>query len=463
MRLRPWLSREQVEAVHRGALRILAECGVKVEHEGVRARLEAVGGQQTSLNDRVRFAPSLVERLIAEAPRSPMPEGPPKLGLMCNVYQSLYMDPATRISRSFTEADLGAYFALARVVPGGAAAGLLGVPFVPDNVPQTHLALAERLYAWKYGARPHGSVHLTWGCQAVVEMCQCHAAMSGMAFEDVFSAVGYLVSPLRLARAECEQLLWFDERGLRMGIGHIPSVGCTAPVTLGGTLALVLAERLFLFILSKAFTQEAVFSVAGTTCAVDMRTAAPCFGRAPVYRVSAAFADIARFYGCGCGSQAALTDAKTPSYEAGAQKAMAALAGALATGYGSLEGGLLSADEMCSPVQLVLDAELTEVLRETVAEPELDETDADEVTTVGPGGCFIGTETTAARHRELLRSPLTWSGQTLVGWSRTGSRNDVDRAREVALELMAANPAVSHISEEEELALWDIIIRTRPR
>lgn len=37
------LNRSQVETLHHSALRVLAETGVRVEHEGMRRRLEALG------------------------------------------------------------------------------------------------------------------------------------------------------------------------------------------------------------------------------------------------------------------------------------------------------------------------------------------------------------------------------------------------------------------------------------
>ncbi len=43
MRLRPCLSVAQVELIHRNALRVLAEIGVRVEHAALRERLASSG------------------------------------------------------------------------------------------------------------------------------------------------------------------------------------------------------------------------------------------------------------------------------------------------------------------------------------------------------------------------------------------------------------------------------------
>jgi hypothetical protein len=47
MRLLVFFSSEEVGTTHRNSLRVLAETGVLVEHEGMLGRLEALGGQWT--------------------------------------------------------------------------------------------------------------------------------------------------------------------------------------------------------------------------------------------------------------------------------------------------------------------------------------------------------------------------------------------------------------------------------
>jgi trimethylamine:corrinoid methyltransferase-like protein len=179
--------------------------------------------------------------------------------------------------------------------------------------------------------------------------------MTGKRLEDVVVAVGYMISPLRLARQECEQLLFFSERGLRMSIGHLPSQGKSAPITLAGSITLALAEQIFLFLLQRAFREDAVFAIGGDVMTMDMRKAASCYGRPEQQRINVAFADLARFYGCLCYGHTGLSDAKLPSFEAGVQKSVGALITALAVGRGTIEAGLLSTDEICSPIQMILD------------------------------------------------------------------------------------------------------------
>jgi trimethylamine--corrinoid protein Co-methyltransferase len=457
MRLRRVLSRSQVEAIHRNALRVLAEVGVKVEHPELRKRLVALCGRCEPGADVVCFPADAVERLIWDAPKRPKRDEPATVGAHAGVYQSQYLDAATGELRPFDEALLARYLAFAHSRATVKSVGMLGVPFIPEGIPAPYIPLAEKLFAWKYGARPDGTVQFTGLCEPLLEVFACHAAASGAKLEQVFAATGYLISPLRLARHECEQLLFFAARGLHMGIGHLPIQGVTAPVTLGGSIVLSLAEQVFLFLLMETLWGDATFAVGGTVATADMRTGFSCYGRPEMQRINVAFADIARFYGCSCWGHTGPTDARAPSCEAGAQKAIAALITALATGHGSISAGLLAVDEICSPVQMVLDDELTANLQALLAGMELHEADYafDEILAVGPGGSFLGTDFTAERYRRELHQPQVWTAGRLA----SGSRIDIDHAREIAVEFERSFVPMPRISPEEEKDLRRIIGR----
>jgi trimethylamine---corrinoid protein Co-methyltransferase len=462
MRLNRVLTDSQVATIHRNALRVLAEVGVKVEHPAIRAWLAEIGGTLQADSDIVRFAPNVIERHIADAHKSPMPETAPTIAAHTGIYQSVYLNPDSGAYEPFDETRLAAYIALARSYAQMGDVWLLGAPFIPDATPATHLPLVERLYAWKYGALPSGSVHFTSLCAPLLEMCAIHADAIGQPLARAFNAVGYLISPLKLGRPECEQLLYFAERGLHMSIGHLPSQGGTAPITLAGSITLALAEQIFLYLLQRARWQDATFSVAGSVSTMDMRLGVSCYGRAEQQRINVAFADIARFYGCACSGHTGLSDAKAPSTEAGAQKATGALMTALATGYGSIEAGLLGMDEICSPVQMALDMDIVDSLRMLLADVSVDDVECafDEISAVGIGGHHLGTDFTVQRHR-ALHQPATWAYQLFSGWDASKRRTDVDMARDRVHERTQRYPAQNLISEDEERNLQNVIKNVR--
>ena len=223
-----------------------------VEHAEIRNRLQAIGGHVDAASERVKFPRNVVEDQIAAAPKSARRDGQPEVTLGCSVYQCLYVDPNDDRLKPFDEDSLARYYALAESLPEVDNGNLLGLPYVPEGMTARQLPLAERFYAWKYGANPSGSIQLTEMCQPILEMLEIHASFQGKTAKDIFNAGGFIVSPLRLARPECEQIVFFAERGLHMWVGHLPTQGGTAPVTLAGTLVLALAEQLFIFLLDRA-------------------------------------------------------------------------------------------------------------------------------------------------------------------------------------------------------------------
>ena len=461
MILSSFLNRSQVEQIHGSALRVLEEVGVVVEHPEIRLRLQALGAVVDAESEKVRFPRKLVEDQIAGAPKREPREGMPKVTVGCSVYQCLYVDPETDQLASFDEDKLARYFALSQSLSGVDHNNLLGLPYVPEGMSAGQLPLAERLYAWKYGAHPSGSIQLTSMCEPILEMLEIHASYMGKQAKDIFNAGGFMVSPLRLARPECEQIVFYAERGLRMWVGHLPSQGGTAPVTLAGTLVLALAEQLFIFLLDRALWGDVPLCLGGMASTIDMRAGVSCYGRPDRQRVNLAFADLAAFYGCGCWGHTGTTDAHTPSYEAGLQKTLGVLVTAIATGQASVEAGLLGIDEICSPVQLVLDCELGLALRRLFGEAVVSDEEMafDEIASVGSDGNHMGTEFTVEHFRDSLYQPMTWSNQLTPAWLSTGRVNDVDKARGRVADLMRGLEPHSHISDEEERALRAVISR----
>jgi len=461
MRLTPFLTPAQVQHIHRTALRVLDEVGVKVEHDQVRHLLTAVGGR-TAGADVVRFAPKDVEHALSLSPRRPA-ESPqtPHIRGSVGVYECRYLDPASNRPIPFTEDLFARYIALAKSLPNVARVHAIGIPFRDPAIPAACMPLAEKLYAWKYGIEQDGSVIDSRLCQPLLDLFAVHAAYAGRRVEEVFKAVGYMLSPLRLARFECEQLLFFRRHRLRMWIGHMPIQGATAPVSFAGATVLALAEQLFLYLLTRALWGEATLSLDACVPVLDMRSLAACYGRPEEQRINAAFACLADFYGCQVSGHTGGTDAKVPSVQAGAQKVLGPLFTALATGHGQVSVGMLSMDELCSPVQMVLDDDIVRALNLLLSNAGLDEVDCafEEIRSAGHGGDHVGTDYTARRFRECLLQPRTWSSGLLNQWTRAGATTDIDTARQIVADFNSNFQPSYFMSAAEERDLRQVIRR----
>jgi trimethylamine--corrinoid protein Co-methyltransferase len=431
------MSPADVDLIHYSALRVLDQVGMEIQN---RRLLEVLGDFGLSVDfetQRARFPPGLVERFIAEADKHVWESAKPRVSAAAGVYHGLYHDPFSGELVPWTEQALAFYFALARHLPHVNGASMLGCRL---PVPGPLEPLYERYYCWKYGAEEGGSIYMDEICPYLLELYQILAEERGLPLEQVFHATVYLVPALKLGRHESYQLAYFWERGLRVGIGGgMGAMGATAPVTLAGAVVLNLAEQLALRILNWALYNEKRLHLSSAISVMDMRTGARPYGAPEMALTNLMTAQLARHYGASFSGQAGLSDAKLPSVEAGAQKALTTLPTLVAGGSVWLDAGLLSIDEVFSPIQMVLDNEFLSALRRFTYEFEISEEaiGLETILEVGPGGHYLDSEHTLRYFRDEHWRPTIWSRQMLNPWLDGGQRLDVTIARDLALDVQS--------------------------
>ena len=431
------MSPQEMTLIHQGALRILDEMGMEVQNQRLLQALAGVGAQVDGQAQRARFPPPLVERFVADAARTHWESVTPRVSGGAGVYHGLYHDPSSDRLVPWSEQALVSCFGLARHLDHVAGAHMLGCRL---PVPGALEVLYERYYCWKYGASESGSIHRDELCPYLLEIYQARADDLGLPLEQVFRGTVYLVPPLKLGRHEAYQVAYFGEHGLRVRIGGgMGTMGATAPVTLAGAVTLNLAEQLALRILEWALHGEKRLHLSAGLSMMDMRTAIRPYGRPEMAIANLMTAQLARHYGASFGGQAGLSDAKLPSVEAGAQKALSAVPTLLAGGSVWLDAGLLSIDEVCSPVQMILDDEFMGALQRFTHQYEISEQaiGLGTILQAGPGGHFLDKPHTARHFRDEYWDPGIWSRQMLMSWLEGDRRLDVDLAREKALQFQS--------------------------
>jgi len=452
----------EVTAIHKGALRILVEMGMEIQNEKLLAACESAGYTVNYTQQRVRFTAAAVEHFIAEAEKYDWEHLLPSVSATAGVYHGLYHDPETGKLLPWTEERLAFYFALANALPNVSGCSMLGSRL---PVPALLEPLYERYYCWKYGAEEGGSIDLDEVCPHLLELYQRVACHRGVPLNQVFRANVYLVPPMKLGRHEAYQVAYFWERGLRVGIGDMYAMGASAPVTVAGAVTLNLAEQLALCMLNSALYNIKRLHLGSSLSPLDMRTLIYPFGRPESVAANLMTAQLARFYGAAYFGHGGLTTAKLPSPEAGFQKAYTAIPILLAGGSFWMDAGLLSVDQVYSPVQMILDDEFLGALKHLCTDFEIsDETLAlDTILAVGPGGHYIDQPHTARHFRGEQWQPQLWSRTMLAPWLEAGGKLDVDLARERALNLYRQklpDPCISSAFEEDVL---DVIARARQR
>jgi trimethylamine--corrinoid protein Co-methyltransferase len=454
------LSVEEIELIHRNALRILVEMGMEVQNRQLLEDLAAFGLLVDYDQERVRFPVKVVERFIEEADKYDWVAHKPTVTATAGLYHGLYHDPETGELLPWTEERMVNYFALGRYLEHVDGVSMLGCRL---PVPAPLEPLYERYYCWVHGAREGSSIYLDEACPYIYDLYQIRADSEGLPIEDVFDGTVYLVPAMKLGRHEAYQVQYFRERGLRVGIGDMYAMGGSAPITLAGAITLNWAEHLALQIINLAWFGVRTFHLGSSISAMDIKTMIYPFGRPEMTIANVMSAQIARHFGASFSGHAGLTDSKLPSVESGAQKAMTAGITLLAGGSVWIDAGLLAMDEVYSPIQMILDNELLSALKHFTTEFEISDESIglETIFEAGPGGGYLDKVHTVQYMRKERWHPEIWSRQMLQPWLAGGSKLDVDLAREIALDVKAKAVEYHGLDDSVERDILALIEKAR--
>lgn len=451
------LSDDQVKSIHHSALRILGEMGMEIQNAMLLERLAQVGFPVNLSQQRVFFPETALENYLAQAQKHDWENHVPSVDASAGVYHGRYHDPFSGKLIPWDEDNLALYFALARSLEHVGHAQMLGCRL---PVPGPLEPLYERYYCWKYSAQEGSSIYLDEICPYLLELYQLKAAESGNPVAEVFRGTVYLVPAMKLGRHEAHQVAYFLEQGLRVRIGgSMLTMGADAPVTLSGAVTLNLAEQLALRLVNWALWGDTSFHLGASLAGLDMRTTIRPFGRPEMAIANLMMAQMARFYGASFSGHSGLSDAKLPSVEAGAQKAISAVATLLAGGSFWMDAGLLSIDEVCSPIQLVLDNEFLSALKRFTHRFDVDDEaiGLDLILEAGPGGQYLDKMHTARRFRSEHWNPSIWSRQMLQPWLEGEQKIDADFARDVIAKVQQEPYRDSQISDSFESGMHALL------
>jgi trimethylamine--corrinoid protein Co-methyltransferase len=450
------LTEIELDLIHSSAMHILQEVGMQIQNEQLLNRLSGFGLPVDLHHEKVYFPKAVVDRWLEASDKYDWNSHTPTISSQAGVYHGKFLDPRTGQLLPWDEAKLVYYFKLARRLPNISSAQMLGCRL---PCPPKLEALYERFYCWKYGAVPGSSIYEDEICPYLLELYELRASQLGVPLKEIFDGTVYLQPPLKLGRHEAYQVEWFLEHGLRVGIGDMYAMGASAPVTLAGAVTLNLAEQFALSIVNWALFGDKHFHLHASIAPMDMRTMVHAFGRPEMAVANVMTVQLARHYQATFGGHAALTDAKLPSPESGAQKAMTGAVTLLAGGSLWVDAGLLSMDEIYSPVQLILDNELVSALKRFVVDFEISEASIglETILEAGPGHQYLDKDHTVQYYRNEHWQPKMWTRTMLAPWLEEGSKLDIDRARDFALSVWEEEPEPPQLSEKHEKELLSLI------
>lgn len=458
------ISDDQVEDIHQASLKLLAETGIDVLHDGAREVMRKAGAEVKEGEARVRFDPDLIADAIASAPsefelHARNPAHSVLMGGDNVVFNMMASAPncsdTDRGRRTGNQADFRNFLRLAQMHNVLHVTG--GYPVEPVDV---HASIRHLDCIYDYITLTDKAYCIySLGADRVADAIEMTRIANGLTAEQMrdrpcmFSIIN-TNSPLQLDIPMMQGVMALSEMGQPVVITPFTLAGAMAPVTIAGALVLQNAEALAAISLSQMVRPGAPVMYGGFTSNVDMKSGAPAFGTPEYMKAQHIGGQLARRYGIPYRSSnvcAANTVDAQAAYESVFSLWGAINGGAnmLMHGAGWLEGGLC-----CSYEKVILDIDMLQMVSEfllpTSTEP--DELALEAINDVGPAGHFFGTAHTQARYRDAFYSPVLSDWRNYETWAEAGSPTAIERANAVwKTRLAAYEPPPLDAAIREEL------------
>lgn len=454
-------SADEIEHIHRAALKILSDIGIRVLSEEAQALLTGAG-MASSGDDVIRFDPDLVTDLLAKAPAEvtlrgrgagrEVTIGGRNVGVCTTGGTPNFSD----IRRGRRPGTLAALDDLCRVAQRFDVIHMIG-PFVeaqdiPPNI--RHFAMTKSVLTLTDKV-PFVFFRGTEAVADAYEMLRIAHGLTEEEFRD--TPVSYSVansnSPLQLDILMCRGIIDAANAGQLMVLTPFTLAGAMAPVTLPGALAQQHAEAMAGIALSQIVRPGAPVCYGSFTSNVDMKSGAPAFGTPEYVKSAFASGQLARRLGLPLRSSG-VTASNAPDAQAAYETQMSlwgALMGGtnlLLHGAGWLEGGLTASAE-----KFIIDIEMLQMFAELFKPVEVSEATLglDAIADVGHGGHFFGTQHTLDRFETAFYSPLLSDWSNFETYAERGSADATERAHRIFYESVEAHepPPMDEARREE--------------
>ena len=449
------LTREQVQAVHEGAMRVLEEIGIEFLNEEARRVLKAAGCETSPGSTNVRMDRALVMEKVALAPsrftitpRNPEREVP--VGGRHMAFLSVASPPnCSDLDRGRRAGDRASYRDFLELTQYFNCIHMVGgYPVEPLDL---HASVRHLDCLYDMLTLTDKVVHAYSLGSARVEDAMEMVRIAGGLSHDEFDAAPRMYtninssSPLKHDWPMLDGAMRLARRGQPTIVTPFTLAGAMAPVTLAGAVTQFVAEGLSAIVLLQCVKPGVPCAIGSFTSNVDMRSGAPAFGTPEYIRATQISGQMARFYGLPLRSSNACA-ANCPDAQAAWESAFSLWA-AVASGTnvvyhaaGWLEGGLCASYE-----KFVMDCEtLQQIIAYLQPVPASEEDIAvDAIREVGSAGHFFGCRAHPGPLRERVLRPLSLrleqlrelGGTRLGGHRAAGERHleeDSRRARSAA-------------------------------
>lgn len=406
------LTDSDIEPLADGVFAVLEEVGILCQNEELLQALEEMGAQVDSAAERVLFPRRMVADFVEGLRRenaqnkSVRPRfgaiGMPGLGTQ--VAQFFY-DYPRRERRSGNTKDFITLIKLGDMLQSDSGVGhsLLSTD-VPPLVEPIEAAMLLAEYARKPGPA------FAWNVKPI-DYLQEMGEILGIPNWYTLGAI-CIAHPLRFDRDVADRLVLIARSGSTIGLTAMPVAGASTPVTVEGFVAVSSAEHLATWMAGRAINPDVALGGSMWAGSIDIRTGHVSYSAFDAMYYAFVSVEFLRRW---CGVQVRVgggeyCDAKLPGLYAALEKAYKAMTIAAFTGeHPPVGSGMLDEGKIISPVQLLLEREITEALHHfaRTVEPNKDNIGLSTIREVGLGfnSSYLETQHTLRRYRSCLWIP----------------------------------------------------------
>ena len=464
-----FLSPDEQESVHEASLSVLSTAGVCVHSGRARKILKSAGAVVEESEKIVKITTDMVDEALRTAPKAFVlgARNPGRDFRMPSRYSGYVLDSGgifiidfnTGERRNFVEKDM---HELNRVFDQFKLAAILWPPTVND-FPTHSASLREDIASFM-----SSSLHIQSELHHPGEvpfMIEALAAITGS--EDavrerkLYSVVYCPLAPLTHEEYMCDAFLDLIQWEVPICVLPMPCAGSTGPASIYSNIVQSNAEALsslVLFQMARPGTPIIFGDASGST---HFQNGAFLEGSPEMVLQTAARGEMARYYGLPNEQAGCLTEAKVPGNQAVMEKVITTLPLVLGgTDLVQGPGALETSNTLCLE-QVVVDEEIALMckrLRDGIdlsAEKDLQE----DIKRVGPGGHFLGEESTlaACRSDEFLEPRLV-DRNSYEEWKNLGSPDVYTKARERVEEILSS-PQTDPLPDAVIGKLEEIMVR----
>lgn len=444
------LSEREIKDIHDASIVILRDTGVMVHHEDVLALLGQAGADIDSDHKIARLPEQLVTESVAQAGKTYTvygrnPERVARFGqgdfiLMSSPGQYAWIDTQTGTRRPATTQDAQDAIRLGDALEN---ISIVGAMAQPEEVSEKY----RDVFLTGELVKGTGKPTRCWvrNGQTARYILEIYRAVAGGAAalraKPMVAAFLEPISPLQMPGDGLDIVREFAQAGQPVSIGPMAMVSATGPGTLAGTLAQENAEILASVVIAQQFAPGVPICYGGIPHIMDPRTGICSFGSPEQGLMAVAMVQMGCFYDLPVYINVGLTDAKTLDAQAGAEKGMTMLLGALAGADMFGHAGICGTDHAASLEWLAADDELMAYTRriargfDVTAEALATEV----VKAVGPAGSFLTEDHTVRHFRDEMWMPgSAWTRQSWDAWHSEGQTTMGQRLRDEVARVLSA-------------------------